>query len=193
MQANSKIKKERKEKRKKKEREKEEKESVTLHTTPTPTPPLSTSPVHQTPPTSKTQPLQTTPTKTPPKTNTSTYTDILNTLRLLEEAPPPLPRSKSDETPPIRKPSDSITIREMGGAKKMDHAPSNLSESKLQSILSYLDEMGKEEEEVRANQTNSTAGEGLDEVASDVTSTILSQRMEIENKNKLVVCTQCNL
>ena len=91
---------------------------------------------------------------TPPvvTTNTSTYADILDTLRLLEEAPPPLPGSNSKEFLP--KPYSSAVVEvgvarhigpthssTVGVARESGPAQSNLSDSKLQSILSYLDEV----------------------------------------------------
>jgi hypothetical protein len=99
-------------------------------------------------------PVQPTPVVT---TNTSTYADILDTLRLLEEAPPPLPGSNSKETLP--KPYSSAVV-EVGVARQIHHthsytvgvaresgpAQSNLSESKLHSILSYLDEVERVDE-----------------------------------------------
>ena len=77
------------------------------------------------------------PSHTLPKA-ASTYTDIIDTLKLLEEAPPPLPGSKSGETLPTNYRNEMGVVR--GGAKQ-GTASSSLSESKLQSILSYLDEM----------------------------------------------------
>ena len=92
----------------------------------------------------------------------STYSDILDTLKLLEEAPPPLPGSKSEEAPPTRlEPSSSSSARylspanlgrlnEVGGVRggATQTSNSSLSESKLQSILSYLDEMERADGEL---------------------------------------------
>ncbi|CAI8049619.1 Centrosomal protein of 131 kDa [Geodia barretti] len=152
---------------------------------------------------------------TPPvvTTNTSTYADILDTLRLLEEAPPPLPGSNSKEFLP--KPYSSAVVEvgvarhigpthssTVGVARESGPAQSNLSESRLQSILSYLDEVERVDEGRGASTTGRIPtshtvkpgggglGEELETVASDVTSTILSQRMEIDNKNKTVEMLQ---
>ena len=78
----------------------------------------------------------------------------------------------------------------VGGVAKHSAGSSGLSESKLQSILSYLDEVERAESE-RPSQAREGGGttEQLEEataVATDVTTTILSQRMEIDNKNKSV-------
>ena len=101
----------------------------------------------------------------------STYSDILDTLKLLEEAPPPLPGSKSEEALPTRQgtksgnnylePSSSSSARylspanlgrlnEVGGVRggATQTSNSSLSESKLQSILSYLDEMERADGEL---------------------------------------------
>ena len=103
---------------------------------------------------------------TPPvvTTNTSTYADILDTLRLLEEAPPPLPGSNSKEFLP--KPYSSAVVEvgvarhigpthssTVGVARESGPAQSNLSESRLQSILSYLDEVERVDEGRGASTT----------------------------------------
>ena len=157
---------------------------------------------------------------------TSTYADILDTLKLLEEAPPPLPGSKSRETPPTNHESMSGNTTYLSSASLGHHnvvggvakqtSSSGLSESKLQSIMSYLDEMEKNDGTAMVSQTRGTSSqtrgtfsltcvqdevemikkrrdvaceeqeqmESATAVASDVTATIISQRLEIDNKNK---------
>ena len=108
------------------------------------------SPVHTTPP--------------PDARPASTYADILDTLRLLEEAPPPLVGSK---TPPTdQKPANStqtarLSVNVVGVAKDLGPAPSSLSESsKLQNILSYLDEMERaDEDKTSSNRTTAPDSE----------------------------------
>lgn len=99
----------------------------------------------------------------------STYDNILKTLALLEEAPPPLAKPKSDNSPHSHLDQsgyylsvdnvnklDSLSTRNpslngmgMGVADPAlltgtaNASSGGLSESKLQSILSYLDEMDK--------------------------------------------------
>ena len=122
-------------------------------------PHVNQSPVHTVPPPTVTAsttppPIITKGTSPPPtvtaSTTTTTYTDILDTLRLLEEAPLPLPGSKYKETPPTTDVGVGVA-RHIGPAHS-----SSLSESKLQSILSYLDEMEKTEEGTAAGKTATT-------------------------------------
>ena len=201
LQTSGKIRRQGRERGKRRRRKEAEEKVVEQKTTP--------SPEKETPPTSEPQPqpetrvsqspVQTTPPAIP--RNTSTYADILDTLRLLEEAPPPLPGSKSVEIlptepegkPPNNPPTANFTIQEVGVVRKTGPAHSSRSESKLQSIMNYLDDMERADEGrgTTAGKTigndyrgSGGVGEELETVASDVTSTILSQRMEIDNKNK---------
>lgn len=103
----------------------------------------------------------------------STYTDILDTLKLLEEAPPPLSGSKSVETPPTNQRSkssgncllssnaDHLSSASLGQHNEMGVATisSNLSESKLQSILSYLDEMEHADREMTTQLSHTREGQ----------------------------------
>lgn len=125
---------------------------------------------------------------------TSTYQDIMDTLRLLEEVPPSLE--------PIAPPLKHGRGAEMGSGA--------LSESKLQSILSYLDQVEKVEVE-RSHKLAKSVTPSKDSItqpppssmpshkpsaecdleaasatANDVTATILAQRMELDSKAKTV-------
>ena len=107
----------------------------------------------------------------PHSNNSSTYNNILKTLALLEEAPPPLtdnPTSRGDNASSHLNQSgyylsvdnvskleslssanggvDPTLISGMGGGGVSSSG--GLSESKLQSILSYLDEMDKADQEL---------------------------------------------
>ena len=106
----------------------------------------------------------------------SMYTDILDTLKLLEEAPPPLPGTKSPPTNQRSKsranPSSSASTYltptslghrndtgRVGGGTKLSTTSTSLSESKLQSILSYLDEMERADGEL-VTQLSQARGQG---------------------------------
>ena len=116
-----------------------------------------TSPVS---PPSHTPPL---PAATAPRTAASTYTDIINTLKLLEEAPPPLSGSKSGETPPTKKNSKSndnpmMTCHDVGVARGVAKESTSLSESKLQSILDYLDDVERADGELSSQLSSQSRG-----------------------------------
>ena len=136
------------------------------HSTTSPLPPHKGS-THSNPPDSAHQPHN---------SNGSTYNNILKTLALLEEAPPPLanPTSSKDDanshlnqsgyylsvdnvsklealsaTSSANRGVDPVLISGMGGGGGGGVSSSGgLSESKLQSILSYLDEMDKADQEL---------------------------------------------
>lgn len=97
----------------------------------------------------------------------NTYNNILKTLALLEEAPPPLAKPVLDDSRSHLNQSgyylsvdnvsklDSMSNSVRGGVANPAHlsgetttTSGGLSESKLQSILSYLDEMDKADEDL---------------------------------------------
>ena len=166
LQESGKIKRREKEKAKKNRKKEAVQEKVEEKATPAP-------PAKQTPPTNNSQelseprvalsPVHT----TPPAVSkpASTYDDILDTLRLLEEAPPPLIGSKTPPTDTRENPSITTHTSagvEVGVAKPSGPAHSSLSESKLQNILSYLDEMEREENRTHTatSDINTTTADG---------------------------------
>ena len=110
-----------------------------------------------------------TPPKPTPSSPPTTYADILDTLKLLEEAPPPLPGSKSKETSPTPQgskfTSNYLSSANLGYLDKVGVAVggaapptgTSLSESKLQSILSYLDEMEREDRKLGTQLSQGSA------------------------------------
>ena len=121
---------------------------------------------------------------------------IFATLKELEEAPPPLPGGLDISVG---------YLSECNLQKLPTVATTNDSNSKLQSILTYLDEVEKNatthsvnsndhiqdvtDSEVEVNQQLEAAST----VANDVRTTIVTQRMEIENKNKTIDMLQKSL
>ena len=116
---------------------------------------------------------------------------IYATLRELEEAPPPLPGVNTSP----------IAYLSAENLQKLDTARTKDS-NKLQTILTYLDEVERSDpspsQEKEGQPTGETGNqqvlneqlEAASAVANDITSTILTQRMEIENKNKTVEMLQ---
>ena len=104
-----------------------------------------------------------------PHNNSSTYNNILKTLALLEEAPPPLanPTSKDGSNSHLNQSGYYLSVDNVSKLESLSATSANrgvdpalisgmggvsssggLSESKLQSILSYLDEMDKADQEL---------------------------------------------
>ena len=111
---------------------------------------------------------------------------IYATLKELEEAPPPLPGAESSP----------IAYLSMENIQKLNMTETR-DNSKLQTILTYLDEVEKSDHAPEQEIKEQPTGEGgtgvlngqleaASAVANDVTTTILTQRMEIDNKNKTV-------
>lgn len=146
---------------------------------------------------------------------------IFETLKQLEEPPAPL-RTVDSHSPNM----PSTSTHDMGfltmeNVQRLDRGSSSrtcLSDSKLQSILTYLDEVERDNTrqmesfrpvsfpargetrsvgEPTVNISTVTHQEGLNQqleaasaVANDVTTTIMTQRLEIENKNKTMEMLQ---
>lgn len=118
--------------------------------------------------------------------------NIFATLRELEERPPPLPGVK-----PIPQPVGYLSTQNLNKHYN-DTAANRTTDSKLKSILTYLDEVERDEPHVQDEQlqvpfppvsTQHVLNEQLEAasaVANDVTTTIVTQRLEIDNKNKTV-------
>ena len=132
--------------------------------------------------------------------------DIFATLKELEEEHPPLPGVQTTS-------STSVSYLSTANLQKLQNQPMpRLTDLKLQSILSYLDDVQKTEmdlsdvnatgksqliEKCRDVSGDALVQEDLSQqleaasaVANDVTTTIVTLRMEIENKNKTVEMLQ---
>ncbi|NWX15482.1 CP131 protein, partial [Aegotheles bennettii] len=145
-----------------------------------------------------------------------TLNELLDTLRLLEEEPELLPPPKlvkkdryawMDGEPS----SNSLTADNLEKFGKLNHSPgvpeegALLSEAKLQSIISFLDEMEKSEQERPRSAASATQREGLlseeelahleqaSAVATEVTSSIMRLKLEVEEKKRAISLLQTAL
>ncbi|XP_033923294.1 centrosomal protein of 131 kDa isoform X2 [Melopsittacus undulatus] len=145
-----------------------------------------------------------------------TLKELLDTLRLLEEEPELLPPPKLfkkdryawlDGEPS----SNSLTADNLEKFGKLNHSPgvpedgALLSEAKLQSIISFLDEMEKSEQERPRSAASATQREGLlseedlahleqaSAVATEVTSSIMRLKLEVEEKKRAMSLLQTAL
>ncbi|KAM9281409.1 centrosomal protein of 131 kDa isoform 2-T2 [Morus bassanus] len=143
--------------------------------------------------------------------------ELLDTLRLLEEEPellPPPKLFKKDRYAWIdgQEPSsNSLTADNLEKFGKLNHSPgvpedgALLSEAKLQSIISFLDEMEKSEQERPKSAASATQREGLlseeelahleqaSAVATEVTSSIMRLKLEVEEKKRAISLLQTAL
>ncbi|KFP01496.1 5-azacytidine-induced protein 1 [Calypte anna] len=145
-----------------------------------------------------------------------TLSELLDTLRLLEEEPELLPPPKLfrkeryawAEGEPS---SNSLTADNLEKFGKLNHSPgvpedgALLSEAKLQSIISFLDEMEKSEQERPRSAASATQREGLlseeelahleqaSAVATEVTSSIVRLKLEVEEKKRAISLLQTAL
>ncbi|KFO76322.1 5-azacytidine-induced protein 1 [Cuculus canorus] len=146
----------------------------------------------------------------------ATLSELLDTLRLLEEEPELLPPPKTfrkdrcswiDGEPS----SNSLTADNLEKFGKLNHSPgvpedgALLSEAKLQSIISFLDEMEKSEQERPRSAASATQREGLlseeelahleqaSAVATEVTSSIMRLKLEVEEKKRTISLLQTAL
>ncbi|NXH22912.1 CP131 protein, partial [Bucco capensis] len=146
----------------------------------------------------------------------ATLSELLDTLKLLEEEPellPPPKLFKKDryawmEGEPN---SNSLTADNLEKFGKLNHSPgvpedgALLSEAKLQSIISFLDEMEKSEQERPRSAASGTQREGLlseeelahlehtSAVATEVTSSIMRLKLEVEEKKRTISLLQTAL
>ncbi|NWI75475.1 CP131 protein, partial [Dryoscopus gambensis] len=145
-----------------------------------------------------------------------TLNELLDTLRLLEEEPELLPPPKllkkdryawMDKEPS----SNSLTADNLEKFGKLNHSPGApkdgalLSEAKLQSIISFLDEMERSEQERPRSAASATQREGflLEEelahveqvsaVATEVTSSMMRLKLEVEEKKRAISLLQTAL
>uniref|UniRef100_A0A8V1AIV0 Centrosomal protein 131 n=1 Tax=Gallus gallus TaxID=9031 RepID=A0A8V1AIV0_CHICK len=145
-----------------------------------------------------------------------TLSELLDTLRLLEEEPellPPPKLFKKDKYTWVdgEPGSNSLTADNLEKFGKLNHSPgvpedgALLSEAKLQSIISFLDEMEKSEQERPRSATSATQREGLlseeelahleqaSAVATEVTSSIMRLKLEVEEKKRAISLLQTAL
>ncbi|KFQ98658.1 5-azacytidine-induced protein 1 [Nipponia nippon] len=145
-----------------------------------------------------------------------TLSELLDTLRLLEEEPellPPPKVLKKDRYAWIdgEPSSNSLTADNLEKFGKLNHSPgvpedgALLSEAKLQSIISFLDEMEKSEQERPRSAASATQREGLlseeelahleqaSAVATEVTSSIMRLKLEVEEKKRAISLLQTAL
>ncbi|NXQ48111.1 CP131 protein, partial [Catharus fuscescens] len=145
-----------------------------------------------------------------------TLNELLDTLRLLEEEPellsPPKLLKKDRYAWMDREPSsNSLTADNLEKFGKLNHPPgvpedgALLSEAKLQSIISFLDEMEKSEQERPRSAASATQREGflLEEelahveqvsaVATEVTSSMMRLKLEVEEKKRAISLLQTAL
>ncbi|XP_068065985.1 centrosomal protein of 131 kDa isoform X2 [Anomalospiza imberbis] len=146
-----------------------------------------------------------------------TLNELLDTLRLLEEEPELLPPPKllkkeryawMDRQEPS---SNSLTADNLEKFGKLNHPPgvqedgALLSEAKLQSIISFLDEMEKSEQERPRSAASAMQREAflLEEelahveqvsaVATEVTSSMMKLKLEVEEKKRAISLLQTAL
>ncbi|NXW37711.1 CP131 protein, partial [Phaetusa simplex] len=145
-----------------------------------------------------------------------TLNELLDTLRLLEEEPellPPPKLFKKDRYAWVdgEPSSNSLTADNLEKFGKLNHSPgvpedgALLSEAKLQSIISFLDEMEKSEQERPRSAASATQREGLlseeelahleqaSAVATEVTSSIMRLKLEVEEKKRAIGLLQTAL
>ncbi|KAH0629355.1 hypothetical protein JD844_011375 [Phrynosoma platyrhinos] len=145
-----------------------------------------------------------------------TLNELLDTLKLLEEEPeflPPLKACKEDKYAWIdgEANSNSLTADNLEKFGKLNcslgipEEGTLLSEAKLQSIISFLDEMEKSEQERPRSAASASHREGLlseeelahleqaSAVATEVTSSIMRLKLEVEEKKKAITLLQTAL
>ncbi|NXM03777.1 CP131 protein, partial [Tyrannus savana] len=145
-----------------------------------------------------------------------TLNELLDTLRLLEEEPellpPPKLLKKDRHAWMDREPSsNSLTADNLEKFGKLNHSPgvpedgALLSEAKLQSIISFLDEMERSEQERPRSAASATQRESflLEEelahveqvsaVATEVTNSMMRLKLEVEEKKRAISLLQTAL
>ncbi|XP_034645796.1 centrosomal protein of 131 kDa isoform X3 [Trachemys scripta elegans] len=174
--------------------------------------------------------LQTVVTATSRAQSKVTLNELLDTLKLLEEEPELMPQPKLykkdkyawiDGTPVSMKSrhllpeqeadSNSLTADNLEKFGKLNHCPgvpgdgALLSEAKIQSIITFLDEMEKSEQERPRSAASATQQEGLlseeevahleqaSAVATEVTSSIMRLKLEVEEKKRAITLLQTAL
>nr|XP_056714692.1 centrosomal protein of 131 kDa isoform X2 [Euleptes europaea] len=145
-----------------------------------------------------------------------TLNELLDTLKLLEEEPELLPQAKACKEDKYawidgEADSNSLTADNLEKFGKLNCSPgvpeegTLLSEAKLQSIISFLDEMEKSEQERPRSAASASQREGLlseeelahleqaSAVATEVTSSIMRLKLEVEEKKRAITLLQTAL
>ncbi|XP_015264178.1 PREDICTED: centrosomal protein of 131 kDa isoform X3 [Gekko japonicus] len=145
-----------------------------------------------------------------------TLNELLDTLKLLEEEPELLPQPKTCKEDKYawidgEADSNSLTADNLEKFGKLNCSPgvpeegTLLSEAKLQSIISFLDEMEKSEQERPRSAASASQREGLlseeelahleqaSAVATEVTSSIMRLKLEVEEKKRAITLLQTAL
>ncbi|XP_060242258.1 centrosomal protein of 131 kDa isoform X3 [Meriones unguiculatus] len=134
----------------------------------------------------------------------ATLDELLDTLRLLEEEPEPLPRPKAfhkDRSAWTDEEDDasSLTADNLEKFGKLSAHPGPpddgtlLSEAKLQSIMSFLDEMeksGQDRPAPRRESLGPEAGQRPLEPGSEGSSSMMRLKLEVEEKKQAMVLLQ---
>uniref|UniRef100_A0A8C3X2L0 Centrosomal protein 131 n=1 Tax=Catagonus wagneri TaxID=51154 RepID=A0A8C3X2L0_9CETA len=132
----------------------------------------------------------------------ATLDELLDTLKLLEQEPEPLPRPRAyhkdkyawiDEV--TEDDASSLTADNLEKFGKLSAAASPpedgtlLSEAKLQTIMSFLDEMEKSEQGRPAGPVLAE-GQGRLEPAAEASTSVMRLRLEVEEKKQAMVLLQ---
>ncbi|XP_056627264.1 centrosomal protein of 131 kDa isoform X2 [Triplophysa dalaica] len=146
----------------------------------------------------------------------TTLNDLLDTLKLLEEEPERLSEPKScrkDKYSWIDEDGDSNSLttdnverhRQLSQAPVLPDGGALLSEAKLQSIMSFLDEMEKSEQErprsvtsgshreVVLSEEDQAVVEQASATAAEVTGSMMRQKLELEEKKRTINMLQTAL
>ncbi|XP_051958257.1 centrosomal protein of 131 kDa-like isoform X2 [Xyrauchen texanus] len=146
----------------------------------------------------------------------TTMNDLLDTLKLLEEDPDRLLEPKSyrkDKYAWIDEDGDSISLttdnverhRQLSQTPALPDGPALLSEAKLQSIMSFLDEMEQSEQdrprsvtsgshrEVVLSEDDLAVVEQASATAAEVTGSMMRLKLELEEKKRTVNMLQTSL
>uniref|UniRef100_A0A6Q2XX04 Centrosomal protein 131 n=1 Tax=Esox lucius TaxID=8010 RepID=A0A6Q2XX04_ESOLU len=141
----------------------------------------------------------------------TTLNDLLDTLKLLEEEPEGLSEPKSYRKEKYDGDSTSLTTDNLERHGQLVHPPvlpdggALLSEAKLQSIMSFLDEMEKSEQERPRSVTSGSHKEmllseeelaGIEQAsatAAEVTGSMMRLRLELEEKRRTISMLQTAL
>nr|XP_023672757.1 centrosomal protein of 131 kDa [Paramormyrops kingsleyae] len=143
----------------------------------------------------------------------TTLNDLLDTLKLLEEDPMEPKSYKKDKYAWIDQERDPISLtadnlERHGQLSQVSVLPDGgalLSEAKLQSIMNFLDEMEKSEQERPRSVTSGSHREGLlseeelagvdqaSATAAEVTSNMMRLKLELEEKKRSVTLLQTAL
>uniref|UniRef100_A0A671N6T0 Centrosomal protein of 131 kDa n=1 Tax=Sinocyclocheilus anshuiensis TaxID=1608454 RepID=A0A671N6T0_9TELE len=135
----------------------------------------------------------------------TTLNDLLDTLKLLEEEPDRLSEPKSyrkDKYSWIDEDGDSNSLttdnverhRQLSQTPALPDGGALLSEAKLQSIMSFLDEMEKSEQERPRSVTSGSHREvSTSELTAEVTGSMMRLKLELDEKKRTVNMLQTAL